>query len=384
MTALSKLAIVTTHPIQYYSPWFKTVAADPEINLRVFYLCKPHDQGQLDPDFQQQIKWDIPLLEGYSYEWINNTSSAPGSHHFNGIQNPDAIDRLEKWNPDYILCLGYNYRTFIDLCFSRRLKSVPFLIRGDSHRLAESTEFSQKIKDVMIRLLFKRFSAALSCGTANHQYFQYLGFSSDQIHFCPHGIDTSRFTPERSDQVDKLRNEWGIPEDHRILLFAGKFIHKKRPLDLLEAFRQLNPPHSSLIFVGDGPLRPQLENAASKHVQILRFINQSDMPDVYRAADLIVLPSYGKSETWGLAVQEALACGTPAIVSDHCGCHLDLVTNDQNGLIFRAGDITSLKECLQKALVSDSLERWRAHTSQASKRYNYQTSLQGLKEAIGL
>jgi len=382
MTSSAKLAIITTHPIQYYAPWFRMIASDPEIELKVFYLWKPDDTGKHDPEFKKTIQWDIPLLDGYDYDWVENTSTEPGSHHFNGIQNPGAAHQIAKWRPDHVLCLGYNYRTFVQLCLSKILKSVPFLIRGDSHRLSGNHSFSQCIKDMMIRMLFSRFSGALSCGAANRQYFQQLGFHSDQIHFCPHGIDTSRFTPEKTVESQALRQAWGIPEAHKVILFAGKFIDKKRPLDLLTAFNQLDNPQSTLLFIGDGPLRDSMKAAASPNVIIHPFANQSKMPDIYRAADLLVLPSQGNFETWGLAVQEALACGTPAIASSHCGCHLDLIQPDRNGLVFEAGNITSLADSLAAALQPGTLERWNCNVNEVLKTYNYQTSLTGLKTAI--
>lgn len=379
-----RLALITTHPIQYYAPWFRLVASDPEIHLKVFYLWKQDGSGKFDPEFDQKIEWDIPLMNGYDYEWVENVSDQPGSHHFNGIHNPSAAKQILNWSPDYVLCMGYFYRTFLHLCTSSVLKSIPFLIRGDSHRLASRCSLNQITKDILIRILFRRFSSALSCGTANRKYFEHLGFSSESIYFCPHGIDTSRFSPASTPESRALRSRWNIPEEHKIILFAGKFIEKKRPLDLLRAFQHLAPARATLLFIGDGPLKESLVSKATKNVVVLPFANQSEMPDIYRAADLFVLPSAGNFETWGLAVQEALACGTPAIVSDHCGCHLDLIQEDINGMVFEAGNVASLTACLNQALNPETLERWSQNPGNVLKTFNYESSLVGLKEALSI
>ncbi|MEM6883566.1 MAG: glycosyltransferase family 4 protein [Verrucomicrobiota bacterium] len=384
MTTPVKVGIVTTHPIQYYAPWFRVIDSDIHIHLKVYYLWQPAADGKHDPEFQQKINWDIPLLQGYEYDWVKNTSTDPGTHHFNGIHNPDAANQIAQWSPDYVVCLGYNFRTFVDLIFSRTLKSIPFLLRGDSHRLAVNNSISQNIKDMLIRRLFRRFDAALSCGIANQRYFHNLGFQSDQIFFCPHGIDTARFNPKPTPEVSVLREKWGIPKDHKIILFAGKFIDKKRPLDLLQAFQKVNPSQTTLLYIGDGALKKELAASVSKNVVIQPFVNQSQMPNVYRAADLLVLPSLGGFETWGLAVQEALACGTPAIISDHCGCHLDLIQPNQNGLVFEAGSVKSLAECLTEALKPGILEQWSHQPGDVLQRYNYETSLTGLKASMGI
>jgi glycosyltransferase involved in cell wall biosynthesis len=371
--------------VQYYAPWFRWITKDPDIHLKVFYLWRPGTSGTPDPEFLQHIQWDIPLLDGYDYEWVPNLSSRPGTDHFGGLNNPDISLLISQWKPDHILCLGYLYKTFFRLFLDRALANTPFIIRGDSHRLHRCDTLSQHLKDSLVKLIFKRFSSALFCGVANKTYFRKLGIPIKSLYFCPHGIDTDRFSPEPSHNITiSLRNQWNIPPGNRVILFAGKFIDKKRPLDLLTAFRKCAPENTTLVFVGDGPLKSQLTVEKTPDVVIQPFINQSQMPDVYRTADLLVLPSYGTSETWGLAVQEALACGTPAIVSDHCGCHLDLITPDQNGLVFAAGNIEALKDCLQTALVPGTLARWNRNTHLGQEKYNYQVALQGLRAAIGL
>ncbi len=380
-----KLAIITSHPVQYYAPWFRTIAGDPDIELKVFYLWQPNSTNTPDPEFERKIEWDIPLLDRYDYEWVPNVSPRPGTDHFNGLNNPSTASALRRWQPDAVLCIGYLYRTFFRLFLNRSLNSIPFMLRGDSHRLHAASSLKQSLKDSVVRFIFKRFSSALYCGAANKAYFQKMGIPSQKLHFCPHGIDTSRFTPSPPEApASLLRQQWNIPTGNRIILFAGKFIEKKRPLDLLHAFKQLRPENTTLVFVGDGPLKPALEREQTPEIIIQSFVNQSLMPEVYRAADVLVLPSYGTSETWGLAVQEALACGTPAIVSDHCGCHLDLITPDVNGLTFPAGNIEALKDAIHSALTPGTLNRWQSHTQHVLQKYNYHVALQGLRAAIGL
>ena len=79
---MKKLAIITSHPIQYYAPWFRTLAQDAELSIRVFYLWDVGMTQSDDPGFQQAIQWDIPLLTGYDFEQVPNASNRPGTNHF--------------------------------------------------------------------------------------------------------------------------------------------------------------------------------------------------------------------------------------------------------------------------------------------------------------
>jgi glycosyltransferase involved in cell wall biosynthesis len=136
------------------------------------------------------------------------------------------------------------------------------------------------------------------------------------------------------------RTEIGIADGQRVLLVAGKFEDKKRPVALMEAFLRHAPADLILIMVGDGELGGQVRALTTREparFRVLPFQNQSRMPLVYRLGDALVLPSaYG--ETWGLAVNEALACGRPVLVSDRVGCHADVIRPGVNGEVFTADD----------------------------------------------
>jgi glycosyltransferase involved in cell wall biosynthesis len=81
-------------------------------------------------------------------------------------------------------------------------------------------------------------------------------------------------------------------------------------------------------------------------VHFMDFQNQICMPVVYQAADLFCLPSKGPAETWGLVVNEAMACKKAILVSDKVGCAVDLVKPGYNGTIFKAGDVNALTDAL--------------------------------------
>lgn len=391
-----RLAIVVSHPIQYYAPWFRHLAQQPDLEVRVFHLWDFGVTAQVDPGFGHPVQWDIPLLEGYASEFVPNLSAEPGTHHFHGLDNPELVPRLQAWKPDAILLFGYAYRSHLRVILSRRLRSIPLLFRGDSHDLARSRGLRTRLGRAVRQLLFPRFAAFLSVGKAHTNYLLNSRVPERRIHRSPHCVDNARFQEAASDaeaQASRWKDELGIPPEALVVLFAGKLEAVKRPLDLLEAFLSLpsrrveaGSAEPVLLYVGSGTLEQHLRARAGDRlghsVFMTPFQNQSRMPVVYAASDLLVLPS--ASETWGLAVNEAMNLARPVLVSDGVGCAPDLVVPGQTGWTYPAGDREALAAVLQEAL---ALGRGglRARGLEARSRmagWSFQEATRGLRSAL--
>ncbi|RFZ82245.1 glycosyltransferase [Mucilaginibacter terrenus] len=344
-----KLAIITTHPIQYYAPVFRLLAQ--QLDLKVFYTWGEASLSKHDPGFGKKIKWDIDLLDGYKYEWVHNSACDKGSHHYKGIKNPSLITELEQWQPDAILVYGWAYHSHLRVIrhFSKKIK---LLFRGDSTLLDDSNGVKSHLKAVFLRWVYNHIDIAIYPGQNTMAYFKKYGVEDHRLVFAPHAVENSRFAEDRSVDAAAIRASLYIDNERLMILFAGKFEKKKDPLLLLKAFQQLSQPNIHLLFVGNGPLEKELKQHANcwANIHFLNFQNQSAMPAVYQACDLFCLPSMGPAETWGLAVNEAMACSKAIIASDKTGCVPDLVVNGRNGFIFKAGDVTSLLEKLNLAV----------------------------------
>ena len=390
---MEKLAIISSHPVQYYAPWFRYLARKIETQLKVFYLWDFGVTRQVDAEFGQAIQWDVPLLQGYDYEFVPNISRNPGTSHFWGLQNPTLLIRVKKFSPTAVLMMNYNHASLYRFILRWPKTSAPLLFRGDSHRLFSPTKKAHSIKETLrrqwISSVYRQFSSLLFVGQANKRYFMYHGVPSERLFFSPHSIDNQRFFSQSKvarSQAKEWRAELGIPSHHRVVLFAGKFSEKKRPLDLLKAFTSAKLNDVSLLFVGTGSLAAELKAAAASHSNIYfaPFQNQSSMPRTYAAADVFVLPSYGKGETWGLAVNEAMCLGCPVIVSDHVGCAEDLVRDSYNGLTFEAGNVSSLSRALKQVLSQSPqrLKQWGEASRKTIQRYSYAETTTGLEQAL--
>ncbi|MCC6415183.1 MAG: glycosyltransferase family 4 protein, partial [Opitutaceae bacterium] len=307
-TGQRRLAVVVSHPIQYYAPWFRRIANEASLTLRVFYLSDHGVAARPDAQFTRSFAWDTDLLSGYDHCFVPNHAARPDVTRFSGLRNPDLRKHLRVFNPHAILLFGYAYRPHLDLLI-RPL--APILFRGDSHLLGDSPP--RGLKRLILRTLYARCAAFLPVGLANADYFRHYGVPETKLFLAPHGVDATHFRPtaERQTEADQLRQSLGIPPAAPVALCAGKLIPKKRPDLLLSAFMRSNVNEAHLIFSGDGELLPELRRRAANRtdVHFLPFANQSAMPTRYLLGDVFVLPSEGRHETWGLAVNEAMHMG---------------------------------------------------------------------------
>lgn len=368
------LAIITTHPIQYYAPVFQLLHQRNIVPIKVFYTWGSESITKHDPGFNKAITWDIPLLDRYPYTFVKNTSIQPGSHHFKGIVNPDLIAQLEALQPDAILIFGWAYQSHLKVIRYFKNK-IPVLFRGDSTLLDDQKGLKAIARTLLLRWVYSHIDHAFYTGTNNKTYFRKFGLKEKQLTFAPHAIDNARFAEPRNSETHKLRQQLGISTEAILILFAGKFEGKKNPLLLLEAFNQLKADNCYLLFVGNGPLESQLKQTAATNanVRFLGFQNQAYMPVVYQAADLFCLPSQGPGETWGLAVNEAMAAGKAVLVSDKTGCAIDLVKNDYNGAIFRSNNLTDLTNQLKQLVNKKSLlVNYGFNSKQLIKSWNFE------------
>lgn len=382
MTA-RRLAVVVSHPIQYYAPWFRKLAAQPGLSLRVFYLSDHGVTAQPDVQFDTVFAWDTDLLAGYLHEFVPNRARRPDVTRFGGLHNPGLQAALKTFRPDAILIFGYAYRTHLGLILR---PPAPLIFRGDSHLLG--APLPRGIKRFALRRIFSRCAAFLPTGRANTAYFQHYGVPREKLFPAPHAVDADHFTatPARVAQANAERASLGIPAGARVVLFAGKLTAKKRPDLLLAAFVRATVPGSHLVFAGNGEALDSLRTAARSYanVHFLPFANQSAMPARYLVGDVFVLPSEGRHETWGLAVNEAMHLARPCIVSDHVGCHADLITPGETGWTFPAGDEAALAETLRIALLlpdTDLAACGRAAATRVAD-FSYDAATTGLLAAL--
>ena len=230
---MRRLAIVLSHPVQYYSPWFRWLRAHTALEFRVFYLWEFGVTPQRDPQFGATFRWDVDLLAGYDSEFVPNLARDPGTHHFRGLDNPALTMRLTAWRPDAVLLFGYNWLSHQRALWWARRRGVPLLFRGDSHLLGRAQ--LPLIQRLILKFLYGRFAALTYVGAANRDYFRALGVPENKLFFAPHSVNAEHFNPADAPAraAAALRAELGLA-GKRVVLFAGKFSDRKQPVDQRE------------------------------------------------------------------------------------------------------------------------------------------------------
>lgn len=385
-----RLGILATHPIQYDVPWYRALAQHAEIDLMVFYGDQASPADQAKAGFGVPFEWDIPLLEGYRHRFLKNRAVVPNVSTFFGCNTPEIGQIIHAEHFDAFLVRGWSTVSSwqaITACWRSR---TPILVRGDSCLIADRWIIKRWLRRPLHRWFVPRFDAYLVVGQRAREYYLYYGADPKKMLDAPHAVDNEFFATRRAalePERGRLRQRWGIPTDAVAFLFSGKLVPKKRPGDFLRAIVQSRrkAPHLFGLIVGDGPLRPSLEKFAATHrlpVTFTGFLNQTRMPEAYTAADALVLPSsYG--ETWGLVVNEAMASGLPAFVSDRVGCALDLVVPGKTGEVFRCGDVKGFAAlCEQAARDPQQLRPLGQAARQRIEQYSIARAVEGTLAAI--
>ncbi|HUT53013.1 MAG TPA: glycosyltransferase family 4 protein [bacterium] len=380
-----KVKYVNTHVIQYLAPLIQRLAALEGIELKVIYGTDAGALTYYDRDFGKEIAWDRPLLTGYKYSVLH--PGAPLRGGFMGIKGYGLAKLLSPRDTDVVIVHGCYNHLYLMATLTALARNIPLLYRTETHALIKSRPAFKFLKPLFLHPLFRRVDGHLAIGTLNRQYYLDLGVRPERIFWAPYSIDTAFFGHQTLTPADLRAKEQGIglePGTFRVI-FVGKIIGVKRPADVIEAVA-LMPSRQAVevIFVGDGKLRPALEQLAESRAvraHFLGFRNQSELPGLYALADVIVQPS--EHEPWGLVINEAMTAGLAAVVSDVVGCGPDLVIEGRSGSICGVGDTTAMARSLEKmASDPDYLQRLKQGAAEMVKACSMDRTLEGYREAI--
>jgi glycosyltransferase involved in cell wall biosynthesis len=361
---LYKLCVLQTHPVQYIAPWFQRLAQHPDVDLTVLYCMVPTAEQQ-GVGFGVPFEWDIPLLDGYRYQVLRNRSLRPGTSWFWGCDTPEVSRIVASGGFDACLVGGWQVKSCFQFLLAARRCGVPCIVRGESNSLKRRGLLNR----LAHRWLLRQYAAMITVGALNRQFYLDHGVPASRIIDGANCVASERLAAAVTALQHRrleLRRNWGIRDEAYCFLFAAKFVRKKRPLDALRALATLQEdcrpqaavrrpagdlasqqsgcgadPLVHLLMVGDGALRAECEAYARAYglpATFTGFLNQTEMPRAYAAADCLVLSS-DRGETWGMVVNEAMVCGIPAVVSDRVGCHPDLIVPGVTGHTFRFGDV---------------------------------------------
>jgi glycosyltransferase involved in cell wall biosynthesis len=344
-----RLAVVDSHAIQYHAPLFRALSS--RFDLTVFFAHRATQLDQARAGFGVGFDWDIDLFSGYESVFLRNVAKQPGVDRFAGCDTPEIGAQLVKREFDAVLVHGWHLKAFIQTVLAAKRLGLPVLVRGDSHLDTPRSAFKRAGKAIIYPPFLRLFDAALYVGERSYAYWRHYGYPEARLFHSPHCVDIEWFAAHSTAEVRKLaRSRLNIAPNMPVALFAGKLVSFKRPIDLIAATALMKAKgrEMAILVAGAGPLEGQMACAAQEAgvaYHSLGFCNQSEMPEAYAAADILVLPSNGH-ETWGLVANEALACGRPIVLSDAVGSAPDLAFDQTAGRVFPVGDIEALANAI--------------------------------------
>lgn len=387
-----ELLIIASHPVQYTSPIFKELSKSKLFNLKVFYLTIP-DKDSQSLGFNHKFEWDVPLFDGYSSTCSESVSGGGLRRGYFGVRLKKPAWELRRLlkerRPDAVLMTGWHFYGLVQIFFFLRNLNIPILLRMDSNDLKKRSLVATKF----YRWYASFISIGLSVGTRNSEFLRRIGIPHERIIDCPHVVDNEYFENE-SDKSRirriEIQRSLGLGVSSFCFAYIGKFERKKNPMDILQAFDACYSKRSegdlSLLMVGSGELEQECRRFSKERglpVTFTGFVNQSSICDMYAISNCVILAS-NEDETWGLVINEAMACGIPAIVSDRCGCATDLIENGETGYLYTYGNIDQLAACMETMLKrkEESLQMGLRAKQLIQKQYSISLVRKGIEDGM--
>jgi glycosyltransferase involved in cell wall biosynthesis len=390
-TNITRIAVLNSHPIQYFAPLYAYLNGAPDLDITALYLSDCSIRGGEDAEFGRNVKWDLDLLSGYRSVFVGKAARTRDPGGFWSLIAPQVWSELHSGRYDLVWLHGHNYAANLIALIAARTVDLPVMMRGDTHLSLPCRGIKSLLRRPAMGMLYRACDRLLAVGSANAAYYRAMGVSDQKIFLVPYSVDNDRFVQSAKltkEQRAEVRRRYNVPVDRPSVLFAAKFIRRKRPSDLLEVARRLRIEIDrpfTIVMAGSGELEQELRTFCTRHaldsVVFTGFVNQSELPRLYAASDVFVLPS--EDEPWGLAVNEAMCASLPVVVSSEVGCVADLVRDGVNGYTPAAGDIDALTRALRWLIEDEGLRQLQGQASLARVlEWGYRQSLEGIRSAV--
>ncbi len=375
-----KVGYLISHPIQYQVPLYQYINKKSNFDFEVFFLSDFSIKKHLDLEFKQKFKWGINLTKGYNYKVLK-------SLFFNKINSYSPlklnfINILKDPNLKFIIIHGWGNFSNIFFIIQAKFFKKKILLRGESSdHFQNSIIFKKIVRELFLRFLFKLIDGFLYIGENNYEFYLKRKVPKNKLFAAPYCVDNNYFNNINKKKIDQKIK----------ILFVGKFIDRKRVMDLLKAINIIYKKETffskevQVDIIGSGKNENNLKNYKIENnlinVNFLGFKNQIQIKEYYIQSDILVITS--ENEPWGLVVNEAMAASCAIIASDGVGCARDLVKDGINGYVFPTGNITELAhKIIYLTKNKNIIKKYQANSLNLISQYSFQNVLNGINEAI--
>ncbi len=345
------LAVLSYHPMPYHVAFYRALHQEPRITETILYLDDFGVREQFDPEFNQKLTWDNDILAGYNYKFFKNFTWNPFKAPFGRI-NPGIFFEIAFSHYDAVL-LDYATVSTWFAYTAAQLTNRLVIMRAEADLDKPYKSKWSQLKERFLPTWLNHCDAVMYSCEKNRQYFKAFGVTDDKLFPILSSVDNAYYHSLLTSRLQlrtTQRQKYNLPPEAIVAIFSGRLIERKKPLDLLAAYKKIitQQPNLWLVYIGDGPLRETIEQEARQanldQVICVGFRNQSELPAHYMMADFFVMPS--EWDPTPKALNEAVVCGLPSIVSTGIGQANDLIINAVNGLVFEVGNIEQLAQAL--------------------------------------
>jgi glycosyltransferase involved in cell wall biosynthesis len=383
----ARLAIVVSHPIQHFVPFYRELARRPEVEAHVFYGARIGTQPYFDREMNTELSWKMDLLGGYPHSFLPKADTVEQTS-LRALNDPGVTAALAGYRPDAVLIYGYDSLTALRALAWCKRRRVPALMIADSEMRQKRSGPRNTAKRLLLPRLLGRFSGFLTVGDENERYYRHYGVPQEKMFRSPFTIDEESFraaAAAREELRASVREEHSIPADAFLCLFVGKLSDRKRPGDLVAAVRRLGDPRVRAVLAGNGPLLESLKREAQGEdaVTFAGFVNLDRLPALYVAADVLVHTS--SADPHPLVCSEAACVGLPMILSDRVGAAgpTDVARPGENAIVYPCGDAAALAQAIGRMSGDEALTaRMAARSAEIFGDVDVEASVAGLLRAL--
>jgi len=341
----------------YRIPLFNELAGRRGIELRVLFLSR-NDPRRNYPFYADELRFDWGVLRGREFHrglyWV--------------IFSRGVRSELERFRPDILIVGGWSQPGFWQAIIWSRRTRTPLVLWSESTARDRRSGFPPL--EAAKRFAVRSASAFLVPGRAAAAYVESLGAGPARVAVAPNAVDLSLFeqrVAEERVRRAELRAERGL--EGCVFLCVSRLSREKGVDILARAFADVP---GQLLLIGDGPDEPLVRSVAPPTARFVGRVERDRLPGWYAAADCFVMPS--RSETWGMAMNEAAAAGLPIVASEAPGAGYELIEEGLNGYRVPVEDVEALRATLARVAGdpgwrvrarSVTLERARTFTPEA-------------------
>ena len=378
-----KLFVLENQPVVYRIPLHRKLCKNKNLDTTVFFCSDNSLKIENHEDFGK-VRWGLDL-EGIKYKFLKNYFPIKRNPPKN-FWNFSIVKELIKNRPDAILIYGYKNLTSRLAMIAAKIFNIPIIFRDEIDFIDYSSILSKKIKKFVLPLIFKMPSAFLYSYSRSKEFYLSNKVSDKKLFFHPCAVDNELFQKQAKDYSrEDLRKEIGLLKNSKSILYVGRLDQRKRVLDILKAYENLKIKEKSLIYVGGGSQKEEIDKYVGennlKGVKIIPFIQTSNLYKYYLSADLFVIPSdYDPSPK---SMNEAMNFSLPIITSKNVGTSKDLVKEGKNGYLVNVGDVEELSNKMQKILSNKKLnDQMGKESLKIVSKWNFEEDVEATIKAL--